>query len=32
MFKVFIDYINTIDTYLIELFEVDSQNNVLNFL
>ena len=32
MFKVFIDYINTIDTYLIELVEVDSENNVLSCL
>ena len=32
MFKVFIDYINTIDTYLIELIEVDSENNVLSCL
>ena len=32
MFKVFIDYINTIDTYLIELVEVDNENNVLTCL
>ena len=32
MFKVFIDYINTIDTYLIELVEVDNENNVLSCL
>ena len=32
MFKVFIDYINTIDIYLIELIEVDSENNVLSCL
>ena len=32
MYKCFIDYINTIDTYLIELVEVDSQNNVLTCL
>ena len=32
MYKCFIDYINTINTYLVELVEVDSQNNVLNCL
>ena len=32
MLKVFIDYINTIDTYLIELVEVDNENNVLTCL
>ena len=32
MFKVFIDYIHTVDIYLIELIEVDSKNNVLSCL
>lgn len=32
MYKCFIDYINTINTYLVELVEVDSQNNVLSCL
>ena len=32
MFKVFIDYIYTVDIYLIELIKVDSENNVLSCL
>lgn len=32
MYKVFIDYINTINIYLVELVKVDSQNNVLTCL
>ena len=32
MFKVFIDYIYTVDIYLIELIETDSENNVLSCL
>ena len=32
MFKVFIDYIHTVDIYLIELIKVDSENNVLSCL
>ena len=32
MFKVFIDYIHTVDIYLIELIEVDSENTVLSCL
>ena len=32
MFKVFIDYIHTVDIYLIELIKVDSKNNVLSCL
>ena len=32
MFKVFIDYIYTVDIYLIELVKVDNENNVLSCL
>ena len=32
MYKVFIDYINTINTYLVELYIVDDNDEVFSYL